>query len=170
MVQAQYFGDLLEWSDDLYRPITTPTIKYTPTVFQTAIATPVKPALITISATVLDEFGKPTPDANISVSGVGVATTNLNGIFAIKNVASNALIKVTYIGMENYEMEASLLPATIQMRTTAEGLADVVVKNNYKKPVSNDKLGTWLFWFSAIGTGVLLYKKYGTSKTIKAKI
>lgn len=124
---------------------------------------------ININATIVDDAGGPLPLANVSVSGVPVARTDNKGFVSLYKVASNALIKVTYLGLVDYVQEASTFPKKVQMKATAAALDTVVVTSNPKASMQ-DTISKGLFWFSAIGGAFLIYKKLTEKNTIKAKI
>lgn len=120
----------------------------------------------TIAFTVADA-SETLPGANITIDGIGKAQTNANGYVVVPNVLPTSMVKISYVGYEDYVVQASQLPAKVIMKTTALQLPEVVIPNNFKKPVSNN----WMWWLvGAVGAvGIYKYSKTG-SKVVKAKI
>lgn len=117
---------------------------------------------INVSAVVIANDGDSLPGANISVNGVPKIQTNGNGYFSLTNVLSTDIIKISFIGYEDYESKAADLPKAINMLTSAEALQEVVIKQVKKT--------NWLLWLGIGTISVLAYNKYSAKATVKAKI
>lgn len=129
----------------------------------------------TISFTVADSF-ETLPGANIAINGIGVAQTDIDGRVTLANLALGSMLKITYVGYQDYIIAAANVPAKVIMVPDAIQLPEVIIVNNYKKPVIEEtppaaSSNTWL-WLLAGGLaaiGIVKYSKSGT-KIVKAKI
>lgn len=162
----------------------TPTTSYFP-VTQPLFTTPIPVATnfsstmkITVTGSVLDEYGDPLPIANISVDGKATAQTDYNGKFTIYNLLPTAIVRVSYMGMGDYSAVASQFPSKIQLKTTAialEGVTINVPKKDttvaYATPVAKAGM-SWLLWVAVLAAGYkgMQYFKDDKPKTVKAKI
>ena len=62
---------------------------------------------LTVSGTVTDEKGEPIIGASVLVIGTtNGSITNFDGIFTLNNVAYNAQITISYIGMKTAKVKA----------------------------------------------------------------
>lgn len=161
-------NSLYNFQPVVQQPYVAPPVYIAPQVVS-PIVMPVATAVAatkTIAFTVADDK-ETLPGANIAIDGVGKAQTNQNGYVVIPNVSPTSIVKITYVGYEDYVVQASQLPAKVILKSTAVELAEVVLTNNYKKPTSN----TWLWWLAgAVGAfGIYKYSKIGT-KVVQAKI
>ncbi|AOZ99593.1 carboxypeptidase-like regulatory domain-containing protein [Flavobacterium commune] len=151
---ANYFTQLLHDSQSLYTPLTTSFNTATPAATR-----------INVSGVVIADDGESLPGANISVNGVAKIQTNGNGYFSLTNILSTDIIKVSYIGYEDYESKAADLPKAINMLSSAEALNEVTV---YAKPKNKTN---WLLWLGiGTGLGLIAYKIHSAKATVKAKI
>lgn len=181
MITANYFGTLLNDSYSYDIPISatiktiqpiskTPAVTLQPAVNASVLSSTNSTAMISVSSMVIDVYGAPFSSANISVNGVKTAQTNANGYFYL-NVRPTDIITVTYIGNMDMQYTASNLPKQILLSTTAEQLAEVVVKPK-PKPVTppETKPTNWLLWIG-LGVGAIaVFKKFGSKKVVKATI
>jgi hypothetical protein len=149
--------------DDIsFESIRNTSANYNPVIVPVA---PIAPIGKTISFTVSDANGT-LPGANIAIDGIGKAQTNGNGYVVIPNVLPTSMVKISYVGYEDYVVQASQLPAKLVMKTTVLQLDEAKVPA-WKKPTSN----TWLWWLAGgiAALGIYKYSKTG-AKVVKAKI
>lgn len=69
-----------------------------------------KPVLlpVDITGTVVNENGEPVPGATVTVKGTGNATaTNANGFFELKGVEEKAVLVITSVNIETYEVSVN---------------------------------------------------------------
>ena len=139
------------------QPVIAPV--YTPVAVQPVVTGK------TIAFTVYDANGT-LPGANIAIDGIGKAQTNGNGSVTIPNVLPTSLVKISYIGYEDYTVIASSLPSKVTLTATALQLSEITIPA-WKKPTSN----TWA-WLLVGVVGAFGIYKYSTSgtKVVKAKI
>lgn len=95
-----------------------------------------------IKGKVTDEKGNPIPGANVVVKGTisGVQTDD-DGDFTIEVTAKNAVLIVSYIGMEVQEIVANKSPLTIILKEIGQNLDEVVVVG-YGKQKKKDLTGS----------------------------
>ncbi len=84
---------------------------------------------LTVSGTVIDDFGEPVLGANVIVKGtVNGATTDIDGNYSIQDVAKNAVLRVSFIGYAEQEIPVNgRTTIDITLAEDAEMLEDVVV-------------------------------------------
>jgi len=82
-----------------------------------------------VSGKVLDETGSPLPGASIKVKGQNISTTtDLNGVFTLKNISADAVITVSFIGYEPQEVNISTPgQLVIKLIPVSAKLGDVVI-------------------------------------------
>lgn len=151
---------ILQLKPVLFQPVVIPRVAQ---VFQTAIPVVAKK---TIRFTVADDT-ETLPGANISVNGVATAQTDGNGFVILPNIAIDSIIKVSFIGYDEFISTASQIPNRVVLKKGALALKEVVVINNYKKPKSNNWL--WLLAGGITALGIYKYSNTG-AKVVKAKI
>lgn len=121
---------------------------------------------VNVSSVVYDETAT-IPSANINVNGVFYTPTDINGKFSLKNIDSNAIISISFVGYKTVQFPASQTPAKIVLQNDGE-LGEIEIKNNYKKK-SN-------LFLVLLLVGALVYGGYRysidkkTNKVIKTKI
>lgn len=143
---------------------------------------------ITISTTVYDEFGDPLPGANIHIDGKPIASTSASGSVTIPGIATSvSIVKVTYVGMQDYSISAVFVPKQIRMKPSITQLNEVVITIPKKVPVvavattptttpttkdtAEPSKTNWLLWLTIAGLGYKAYQRFGPkSTTVKAKI
>ncbi|HEU4556148.1 MAG TPA: SusC/RagA family TonB-linked outer membrane protein, partial [Chitinophaga sp.] len=83
----------------------------------------------TVSGKVADENGQPLPGATVAVKGTSKGTvTNGEGAFTLKEVASNAILLITFQGYENATVEVrGQSRLTVSLKPDISKLNDVVV-------------------------------------------
>jgi hypothetical protein len=163
----QYNAPVIE--DISFETISEPVFISNPTPIAPIEITPIAP-IAPVSKTIaftVATANETLPGANIAIDGVGKAQTNSNGYVVIPNVLPTSMVKISYVGYEDYVVQASELPAKILLKTTTYQLNEVEIPNNYKKPTSN----AWMWWLvGAVGAfGIYKYSKTGV-KVVKAKI
>ena len=83
--------------------------------------------VIEVKGSVLyDEDGTTVQGATVRVNGKPAATTDLNGSFVLRNVPSDAILTVSYLGMEDLHVKASS-SVNLRMKSSAHVLDNVVV-------------------------------------------
>ena len=84
---------------------------------------------LTVSGTVTDEKGEPIIGASVLVMGTtNGSITNFDGIFTLNNVASNAQITISYIGMKSQTLSVNGKTSfKIVLKEDSEVLDEVVV-------------------------------------------
>ena len=84
---------------------------------------------LTVSGTVIDDFGEPVLGANVIVKGtVNGATTDIDGNYSIQDVAKDAVLRVSFIGYAEQEIPVNgRTTIDITLAEDAEMLEDVVV-------------------------------------------
>lgn len=86
-------------------------------------------AAIDVRGKVLDETNQPLPGASVRVKGnTQTAVTDVNGMFAFKNLDENAILQISYIGYVTQEVKASAAADfTIKLIPQPAELGEVVV-------------------------------------------
>lgn len=120
---------------------------------------------VSFTAVVSDEIGT-IPGANVNVNGIFYTPTDIYGKFSLKNIESNAIVSISFVGYKTKQYQASQVPAKITLEQDNNNLNEVVVKNNYKKPN---------YWWIVAVIGVTIGGYYytrdpKTNKIIKTKI
>lgn len=177
-------------------PFTVPNNDYTPVKIYSALVQPeltrfIDPKLslldkITIATTVYDEFGDPLPGANIHIDGKPIASTYDNGSVTVPGIAtSTSIIKITYVGMKDYEISAVFLPRAVRMQPDLIELSGVtiVIPNKIQTltppttavvpkptPTTEPSKTNWLLWIGVAGIGFKVFQKMTAGTTVKAKI
>ncbi|WP_316753334.1 SusC/RagA family TonB-linked outer membrane protein [Pedobacter gandavensis] len=83
---------------------------------------------IDVSGKVVDENGQALPGATVRIKGTStVVTTDINGMFSLKNVKENDLILVNFLGFKEKELKASANLGTIGMTMNVANLEEVLV-------------------------------------------
>ena len=84
---------------------------------------------IDVSGTVVDENGDPLVGVTIQLQGTAVGTiTDIDGIFTLSNIAPNAILEVSYVGMKNQVVNLNgRRKLDIILLDDAEVLSEVVV-------------------------------------------
>jgi TonB-dependent SusC/RagA subfamily outer membrane receptor len=84
---------------------------------------------IDVRGKVLDETNQPLPGASVRVKGnTQTAVTDVNGMFAFKNLDENAILQISYIGYVTQEVKASAsADFTIKLIPQPAELGEVVV-------------------------------------------
>ena len=122
---------------------------------------------INVSSVVYDETAT-IPSANITLNGISVTPTDINGRFSLKNIDANSIVLVSFMGYKTIEFIANKIPAKIILEKSIENLPELEIKNNYKKK-SN-------IFLVLLIVGALVYGGYRysidkrTNKVIKTKI
>lgn len=82
-----------------------------------------------VSGKVLDETGSPLPGASIKVKGQNISTTtDLNGVFTLKNISADAVITVSFVGYEPQDVNLSTAgQLVIKLIPVSAKLGDVVI-------------------------------------------
>lgn len=168
-------NDVFQYPKIQATPIYVPPVYTAPqTVYNNPVytAAPVQADLgiikKTITFTVADDT-ETIPGANIAVNGIATATTDINGRVTLPNIAINSVIKISYIGYDDYEALASVIPSKVILKQGALALNEVVIINDYKKPVAPTNTWAWLL-LGAVGVAaVYKYSKAGT-KIVRAKL
>ncbi|WP_285059161.1 SusC/RagA family TonB-linked outer membrane protein [Pedobacter ginsengisoli] len=85
---------------------------------------------LNVKGRVVDQDGKPLPNASIRVKGKSVVTnTNAEGEFEIKNVADDAVLLVSYVGFRTLELplKDAVMPLEIKLNVATGELEEVKV-------------------------------------------
>ncbi len=104
---------------------------------------------IEINGTVLDETGNPLGGATVTVKNTATTTTtNETGNFSIKVPENGAVLVISFVGYENYEVAADQSPLNIIMTRTGHTSDEVVIigygtqkKSNLTGSVSSVNVG-----------------------------
>ena len=94
---------------------------------------------LTVTGTVLDNYGEPVIGANVTVKdNTGIGTiTDFDGNFSLTGVPKGAILVVSFIGYKSQEVEASAQKLTIQLEDDSQLLGEVtVVAYGVQKKVS----------------------------------
>jgi TonB-linked SusC/RagA family outer membrane protein len=86
--------------------------------------------LIDVKGRVVDQDGKPLPNASIRVKGKSAVTnTNQNGEFELKGVDEDAVLQVSYVGFKTLEiaLKDAVLPLEIKLNVQTGELEEVKV-------------------------------------------
>ncbi len=95
---------------------------------------------IDITGKVVDENGRPLPDASISVIGGTHSTrTNTNGEFTLKDVDEKATLLISYVGFEPRRVSASSNIGQIKMQKVVGVLEEVQVINTGYQTISKER-------------------------------
>ena len=85
-------------------------------------------AAIDVSGKVVDESGQGIPGATVKVKGSNTGSiTDVNGKFTIKNINETAILVVSYVGYDSYEVKVTRREMLIRLEPQANNLNDVVV-------------------------------------------
>ncbi|MDR6783780.1 TonB-linked SusC/RagA family outer membrane protein [Pedobacter africanus] len=88
---------------------------------------------LTVKGRVVDQEGKPLPNASIRIKGKSAVTnTNQNGEFEIKDVADNAVLLISYVGYKQLEisLKDAVMPLEIKLNVVTGELEEVKVTYN----------------------------------------
>ena len=107
--------------------LTRVTVLLLCTVFLAASATYAQNRAVT--GVITDQFGKPLPDATVSVKGTNIATTSdVNGFFRLSVSPSASRLVVSYVGAKPKEISIDgQTTVSTSLEITDTKLADVVV-------------------------------------------
>ena len=141
----------------------------------TRCAKPLRMSLKKLFTFTVSDNSNTLPGANIAVNGVAVAQTNANGMVTLPNYNPEAMIKISYVGYEDYIVKASaIVNAKVVLKSSPVALKEVVVTNNYKKPTAPGAIATsntWMYLLVGLigAAGLYAYSSKG-SKVVKAKL
>ena len=88
---------------------------------------------LTVKGRVVDQEGRPLPNASIRVKGKSAVTnTNQNGEFEIKGVDEDAVLLVSYVGFKTLELplKGAVIPLEIKLNVATGELEEVKVTYN----------------------------------------
>jgi hypothetical protein len=148
-----------------------PSVKSEPVVSK-SLTTPTLTTK-TIQFKVVDEL-ESLPRPNVYVDGKHTTIGDDDGNVTLHNVSIGSTIKITYVGMKNYEAAANAIPATVVLESNPTELKEVVVTRPKKttpltKPEAT-KNNTFLWALGAIVlVGGIKYMS-SNNKSVKAKI
>lgn len=100
---------------------------------------------IEVKGLVVDAEGKPLPGATVTVKGVRKSTTtNLKGEFSLSNVASDAVLQVSYMGYITKEavVNAPFVPVMLQLSTSKLDEVQVMAYGTTNRRLSTGNIGT----------------------------
>lgn len=81
-----------------------------------------------ISGVVKDKQGETIIGANVVVKGSTNGTiTDVDGVFVLQDVPDNAILQISYIGYETFEISANKSPITVVLHEDSELMDEVVV-------------------------------------------
>lgn len=82
-----------------------------------------------VTGTVTDETGEPVIGANVAVQGTTMGTvTDIDGNFALNNIANNAVLSISYVGYVTEEVSvAGKSVINVTLKENREVLDEVVV-------------------------------------------
>lgn len=93
-----------------------------------------------IRGRVLDERGKPLPDATVTIVETNISTaTDSDGNFTLKNVPEGYTLMISYVGYKPYRIAASAQIGTITMKPVVDELAEIKVVNTGYQSISKER-------------------------------
>ncbi|WP_316811457.1 SusC/RagA family TonB-linked outer membrane protein [Pedobacter heparinus] len=102
---------------------------------------------LTVKGKVVDQDGKPLPNASIRVKGKSAVTnTNQNGDFELKGVDEDAVLLVSYVGFKTLEVpvKGTVMPLEIKLNVATGELEEINISTGYQQLSKERVTGSYL--------------------------
>jgi TonB-linked SusC/RagA family outer membrane protein len=97
-------------------------------ILEKEVSVAANPIQQTVTGKVVDSLGMPLPGATIRVKGSNKLTlSDAKGVFALKDVAENTVLEISYLGFVSREIKATANMGNIVLQSAQSGLNEVVV-------------------------------------------